>query len=79
MVTYTLNNGEEVEISVKFGSEYRTFLAIYLFGGSYCLTYEVEKNLNLNEILSNIEKNYSLYEEEARNFRHQAKANGFYD
>ena len=69
MVFYTLSNGEEVEITIKEGDDYRTFLCICLFGSSYCISYEIEpgKNLNLNEILSDIEKNYSKYKEEYRN------------
>ena len=79
MVFYTLSNGEEVEIFIKEGDDYRTFLCIGLFGSSYSITYELEpgKKLNLNEILSDIEKNYSNYREEYRNLFY--RSNGFFD
>ena len=71
-IWYTLKNGKEVQIDIRKDSENYgpDKLVIKLFGGSTTFEYPVDRIINLNEVLEEIEKNYTKYEQEDREFEY---------
>ena len=77
-IYYTLKNGEQVEITVKRDEEnYKEYLVIILFNGSMSFEYEINKALDLNKILEEIERDYQKIQQEDQEAFYTA--NGFYD
>lgn len=74
---YTLSNGEGIEMRIRENEEYKEELEILLFSGSTTLNYPLDKILSLNEIITDIEKQYSDLKEADTRFFY--KCNGFYD
>ncbi|MDD4624535.1 MAG: hypothetical protein PHX40_04110 [Bacilli bacterium] len=74
---YKLSNGEDVEIRIEENEDYEQELIILLFNGSTSVSYPMNKNLMLNDIIIDIEKEYNNLLESDRAFFY--KANGFYD
>ena len=74
---YTLSNGEEIEIKIEESEDYNKELKILLFYGSTTITYPMNNDLSLNEIITNIEKQYDTLKED--DIKHFYKCNGFYD
>ena len=74
---YKLSNGEDIEIRIEQNENYEQELIILLFNGSTSVSYPMNKNLMLNDIIIDIEKEYNNLLESDRALFY--KANGFYD
>ena len=74
---YELSNGEDIEIRIEENENYEQELTILLFNGSTSVSYPMNKNLILNDIIADIENMYNDLLESDRALFY--KANGFYD
>jgi len=56
---YKLSNGNDIEIRIEEDENYNKQVNILLFGGSTVISSDLNKNISLNDIITDIEKNYN--------------------
>ena len=74
---YKLSNGEEIEVRIEQDEDNNKQVTAVLFNGSMTLSYKLNDKRLLNDIIKEIEKDYSKLETEDISFFYQS--NGFYD
>jgi len=68
---YKLSNGEDIEIRIEENEDYTQQVNILLFGGSTVISSDLDKNISLNDIIEEVEKDYNNLLQANLDFEHR--------